>query len=98
MKSTAQVKTWMAINLKISREQPCYEDLTGLRARLFAFARDHANVDKATTSDSGILCFFKSQTERGYPVTIETVDDLFKLGENSVNYKDFGLDNFLLTA
>ena len=33
-----------------------------------------------------------------YRVTIETVDDLFKLGENSVNYKDFGLDNFLLTA
>ena len=74
------------------------EDLTGLRARLFAFARKHANVEKATTSDGRILCFLKSQTERGYPVTIETVEDLFKLGENSVNYKDFGLDNFLLTS
>ena len=65
MKSTAQVKTWMAINLKISREQPCYEDLTGLRARLFAFARKHANVDKATTSDGGILCFFRNHRLKG---------------------------------
>lgn len=73
------------------------EDLTQLRARLFAKARNHPTVNNAITRDGRILCYL-SEARHVRPVVIETPDDLFKLGETSVDYGYFGLKDFVLAS
>lgn len=74
------------------------EDLTQLRARLFAKARNHSAVENAITRDGRIICYMKDKRQHARPITIESPDDLFKLGENSVDYEHFGLSNFVVTC
>ena len=73
-----------ARNLKSSDEfKGVYinEDLTRLRAGLFATCRRTAGVDKAITRDGKIICYMKDNKPR---VIVENPDHLFDLGFNDV--------------
>ena len=74
------------------------EDLTVLRAKLFSFARNHPNVKGATTSEGRILCWLKSGSGDNRPTLIESPDDLFKLGLDQVDYKEFGLGDYVFPS
>lgn len=73
------------------------ENLTPLRAKLFKYVRQHARVRNAHTTDGKIICFLKSTGERDEVVTVETPDDLFKLGDTDINYEAFGLNAYITT-
>ena len=63
------------------------EDLTRLRARLFATCRRTAGVDKAIkTRDGEIICYMKDNKPR---VIVENPDHLFDLGLNDVEYAQY---------
>ena len=74
------------------------EDLTVLRAKLFSFARNHPNVKGASTSEGRILCWHKSGSGDNRPTLIESPDDLFKLGLDQVDYKEFGLGDYVFPS
>ena len=74
------------------------EDLTQLRGRLFAKARSHPAVENSITRDGLVICYMKDSRQHARLITLESPDDLFKLGDNSVDYEHFGLHEFVITA
>lgn len=70
------------------------DDLTTLRARLLGYVKGLSSVDSAWTIDGRI--FAKKKLPPGLnaperPVIIESPDDLFRLGEDSVDLSRLGL-------
>lgn len=63
------------------------EDLTTMRFKLLRFTKDLECVKTVATREGKIVCFLKN----GGKIVVESPDDLFKLGVNNVNYKDFGV-------
>ena len=68
------------------------EDLIRLRARLFGFVKSLDSIDRCNTSNGVIHCNLKD----GKYTTVETPDDLFKLGmsQEDIDYKRFGLEQY----
>ncbi len=93
---TRATKMAMMSNKKKLKEKEGYKDvyinenLTPMRAKLFATVRKCQNVKSAFTSQGKIICFLNDGTRHA----IESPDDLFKLGFDEINYKDFGLDAY----
>ena len=56
------------------------------------------NVKGATTSEGRILCWLKSGSGDNRPTLIESPDDLFKLGLDQVDYKEFGLGDYVFPS
>lgn len=72
------------------------DDLTPLRARLLGYVKKLPNVEKAWVVEGRIHAQRRFPTglppeDRPRPVTIESPDDLFKLGVSSVDYAALGL-------
>lgn len=69
------------------------DDLTPLRFRLLMYVKSVECVEKAWTVGGRIHCQLKTITSDGRAkiVTVESPDDLFKLGVNSVDYGRLGL-------
>ena len=72
------------------------DDLTPLRSKLLKYVKDLPSTDKVWTIDGKIMCSKKSVpglhvADQPKPFVIETPDDLFKLGEDSVDYARLGL-------
>ena len=70
------------------------EDLTPLRAKLFRIASTHPTVKNATTNNGKIICWLKEPTGP-HPIEIDSPDDLFKLGVDSVDYNELGLREYV---
>lgn len=69
------------------------EDLTSIRAKMFKMIRQNEKVKSAHTRDGKIICMLKDG-DRERIVTIDTPDDLFKLGYNQVDLDKLGLKDF----
>ena len=77
------------------------DDLTPLRARLLGFVKKLDNVEKAWVVDGRIYAQRRAPTglpqqDRPRPVIVETPDDLFRLGVNTVDYAALGLPHLAL--
>ena len=74
------------------------DDLTVLRQRLLGYVKSLDCVESAWTSGGRILASKKTppglpQADRTRPIVIESPDDLFKLGVDSVDYSKMGLSH-----
>ena len=74
------------------------DDLTVLRQRLLGYVKSLECVESAWTSGGRILAMKKTppglpQADRTRPIVIESPDDLFKLGVDSVDYSKMGLSH-----
>lgn len=69
------------------------DDLTPLRHRLLMHCKSMVAVHKAWSVGGRIHCQMKTTTEQQQPkvVVVESPDDLFKLGADSVDYSKLGL-------
>ena len=70
------------------------DDLTPLRTKLLKYVKTLHKVEKAWTIGGKIFCEMKKipgHTDNTKPVTVESPDDLFKLGETSVDWGQLGL-------
>ena len=65
------------------------DDLTTMRARLMAYTKGLPNVQRVNTSNGKIHC----NTKDGNHVIVDTPDDLFKLGVESIDYSKLGLQH-----
>ena len=63
------------------------EDLTQLKFKLVNYVRKQSNVKSAFVKDGRILCSLNDDTK----VTIDTPDDLFKIGWDNIDFKLLGL-------
>ena len=63
------------------------EDLTPLRSKLLQYVKKQDVVESAYTREGKVIC----RTRDGSRVTVETPDDLFKLGLTNVDYAALGL-------
>ena len=73
------------------------DDLTTLRSRLYGYVRALPCVDKAWTVDGKVFALKKSPPGSNptdqRPYIIETPDDLFRIGEDKIDYAKLGLKN-----
>lgn len=60
-----------------------------MKFKLFQFVRKLENVEAAHTRDGKIHCLLKDNSRQ----TVENLDDLFKLGVDSVDYDALGIKN-----
>jgi len=72
------------------------DDLTPLRARLLGTVKRLDTIKSTWTVDGKILAQPKfpeglPEDKRPKPISIETPDDLFKLGLNEINFEELGL-------
>ena len=72
------------------------DDLTPLRAKLLKYVKGLPNTDKVWTVDGKIMCTRRtapghSQLDNARPIVIESPDDLFLLGVDSVDWVKLGL-------
>lgn len=95
------MKSRLIFNKKILHDKDAYkgkvfinEDLTTLRSRMLGTIRKSEHVNFAYTRDGKILCNLRNDPERKHMVTVETPDDLFKLGFESIDYDKLGLTDF----
>ena len=66
------------------------EDLTPLRSKLLQYAKRQDGVDSAYTREGKVICRIRD----GSRVTVESPDDLFKLGLTNIDYAALGLSAF----
>ena len=71
------------------------EDLTPLRAKLHTIVREQPCIANTTTQHGRILCWLKDKPGDQKPVVVDSPEDLFKLGMNSLDYNRLGLKAFL---
>lgn len=64
-----------------------FEDLTALRFKLLNMVRNHDDVKTAFTRDGKIHAYMKN----GEKKTVDSPDDLFKIGFTNINYNELGL-------
>lgn len=69
------------------------EDLTRIRSRMFKMIRQSEKVKSAYTRDGKIICVVK-ENDKERVVTVDTPDDLFKLGYSDVDMERLGLSDF----
>ena len=74
------------------------DDLTPLRARLLGYIKELDQVARAWTVDGRIYAAKKCPVglpddQRPPPVRVENPDDLFKLGEDNINFERLGLNH-----
>ena len=62
-----------------------YDDITAPRRKLYKFCKDHKKVAFCHVRDGAII----TKLQDGTFSKIETADDLFHLGEDKVDYKQF---------
>nr|KAG5686915.1 hypothetical protein BaRGS_020724 [Batillaria attramentaria] len=78
------------------------DDLTAMRFKLLYECKQMSTVDRVnTTSDGRIQCHMKKasgSTESAKVEIVETPDDLFDLGADSVDYTKFGLAHLITTV
>ena len=72
------------------------DDLTPLRSKLFKYVKDLPSTEKVWTIDGKIFCTKRYPPgarvpDQLRPFVVESPDDLFKLGEDSVDYARLGL-------
>lgn len=73
------------------------DNLTAMRAKMLAVVKESPNVESSFTKDGKIMCFLKDDKRaRKRPVMVETPDDLFKIGLDSVDYVRLGLQDFVI--
>ena len=80
-----------------------WDDLTPLRSKLLAYCRELEQVEwVSTTHDGRLRCQMKEPSGRsrrdgevGTVIFVETPDDLFKLGVDTVDFSRFGLGHFV---
>ena len=82
-------------NLTGKGEEYVVEDLTPLRAKLLRIAKESANVINAFAREGRIVAYVRGKDR---PVTVESPDDLWKVGLSSIDHKALGLTKFLLDA
>ena len=63
------------------------EDLTPMRYAVLRAAKSSSTVKRVSTKNGNIVCKKKDDEY----VTIASPDDLFEIGFNDINYKDFKL-------
>ena len=84
-------------HLKDQRKQTFItDDLTGQRLKLFHYVKDLNYIEKVWTVDGKIFCVKKTApgvTDQSKPIVIENADDLFKLGEDTVDWAKLGLSD-----
>lgn len=68
------------------------DDLTLLRAKLFRYAKNLPNVKRANTNNGKIHC----TTNADVHIIIDTPDDLFKLGVESIDYSRLGIQDYVI--
>ena len=84
-------------HLKDQRQQKktfITDDLTGHRLKLFHYVKDLNQIEKVWTVDGKIFCVRKTApgvADPQKPIVVENADDLFKLGENNVDWAKLGL-------
>ena len=66
-----------------------YEDLTPLRSSLLYYVKKVSGVKFAYTRDGKIMVVMNDD----HKVYIESPDDLFRLGQNSIDYKVLGIEH-----
>ncbi|CAG2243329.1 unnamed protein product [Mytilus edulis] len=66
------------------------EDLTKLKFKLLFYIKKQTNVKSAFTKEGRIHCTLNNDSK----VTIDSPDDLFKIGMDTVDYKALGLPEF----
>ena len=71
------------------------EDLTPLRVKLHTIVREQPCIANTTTQHGRILCWLKDKPGDQRPVVVDSPEDLFKLGMNSLDYNRLGLKAFL---
>ena len=71
------------------------EDLTPLRAKLHTIVSEQPCIANTTTQHGRILCWLKDKPGDQRPVVVDSPEDLFKLGMNSLDYNRLGLKAFL---
>ena len=62
-----------------------YDDMTAPRRKLHTYCKNHDKVDFCFVRDGAIIVKLKS----GDFHKVETADDLFHLGDDNVDYRDF---------
>ena len=63
------------------------EDLTPLRSKMLHYVKRQDGVESAYTREGKVICRIRD----GSRITIETPDDLFKLGLTNIDYIALGL-------
>ena len=94
VKRTAVIKSKKKLKDHGEKYKKVYiqEDLTKLRSKLFHISRNQPGVRSATTHDGKTVCWLEN-TPR--PVTVDSPDDLFRLGVTNVNYVELGLGDYI---
>ncbi|KAL8612765.1 hypothetical protein ACOMHN_033436 [Nucella lapillus] len=77
------------------------DDLNPLRSRMLHVAKRNSNVDRvSSTSDEKIRCVLKKtpgqSTADSKVIFLDTPDDLFHLGVDSLDFPSLGLQQFVL--
>lgn len=69
------------------------DDLTPLRSRLLGYIKKLEHVDKAWSIDGKLMVKLNGQDKDAKPTAVETPDDLFDIGCDSVDYAKLGLNH-----
>lgn len=95
LRTTRDTKTKIFVNKKTLHNKADFkniyfnEDLTTIRLKLLTFVKKLDNVKSAYTRDGKIICNMTNNKK----ITVENPDDLFKVGVDEVDYREFGLSD-----